>query len=160
MDFQLGGLPLHPLLVHLVVVGVPVSAVAAVLHVCWPTARRRLGIVTVLIAAAMAALVPVTASAGSALAASMGGGGPAVGVHAARAATLIPLVNVLFVVVLADYLWFRFVGDVKREAPSPKVRTIVHVLAIVVTVAIAVATLVSVVLVGDAGARAVWGGRG
>lgn len=153
----MGGLPLHPLLVHLVVIGLPAAAVAVALHACWPAARRRLGIVTVLLAAAMMVVVPITASSGSALA-KVVGGSPAIGVHASRAALLTPLTAVLLVVAVAVYVWFRFVGDVPGERPPARIRTLVRILAIGASVVIAAAVIIAVVLVGDAGARSVWGG--
>ena len=48
---QVGGLPLHPLIVHAVVVLLPLTVLAVLLGTFWPAARRRLGIVTALVAA-------------------------------------------------------------------------------------------------------------
>src|SRR5690606_37393735 len=58
--FTIAGLPLHPLLVHAVVILVPLTALALVLGSLWPAARRRLGIVTPLAAALLVVLVPIT----------------------------------------------------------------------------------------------------
>lgn len=55
MNWIFNGLPMHPLLVHLAVVLVPLSSLLLVLHVSWPAARRRLGWVTP--AVALAALI-------------------------------------------------------------------------------------------------------
>lgn len=58
------GLPAHVLLVHFVVVGVPLTALALLLSVLWPAARTRLGMVTPLMALLTLILVPVTTHAG------------------------------------------------------------------------------------------------
>lgn len=60
----IGGLPAHPLLVHLVVVLVPISALLLVLAVCWPAARIRLGLAPAVIALITLIAVPVTTYAG------------------------------------------------------------------------------------------------
>ena len=70
--FEIAGLPLHPLLVHAVVVLTPLTALALVLGSVWPAARRRLGIVTPLAALLLIVLVPITVAAGEALAAVVG----------------------------------------------------------------------------------------
>jgi len=64
-SFQIAGLPLHPLLVHLVVVLLPLAALATLLHAIWPAARRRLGVVTPLSAGAVLVLVPAAESRGA-----------------------------------------------------------------------------------------------
>jgi hypothetical protein len=61
------GLPAHILLVHFVVVFVPLTALALLLSVLWPDARRRLGFVTPLLALVTLVLVPMTTHAGEAL---------------------------------------------------------------------------------------------
>ena len=50
MEYEVNGLPLHVLLVHFIVVGVPLAALLTVLSALWPAARRRLGIITPLVA--------------------------------------------------------------------------------------------------------------
>ena len=66
-DLQVGGLPLHPLIVHVIVVLVPLTALAIILGTLWPAARRRLGIVTSLAALVLVILVPITVAAGQSL---------------------------------------------------------------------------------------------
>ena len=58
------GLPVHPLAVHATVVLVPLAAFALLLHVLVPAARRRLGIVTPVLAVIALLLVPVSTSSG------------------------------------------------------------------------------------------------
>ena len=62
-EFQ--GLPLHVLLVHGVIVLIPLAALLTVLSAVWPAARRRLGIITPLVALAALIAVPVADSASS-----------------------------------------------------------------------------------------------
>jgi predicted membrane channel-forming protein YqfA (hemolysin III family) len=138
------GLPAHPLLVHAVVVLMPLAAVAVVLHVLWPTARRRLGIVTPLLAGVVLVLVPITMRAGTDLARSFGAN-PLIERHRHLAHELPPWSIALFVVAVAVWGW--------RRPPRWA-----HVLLAVVAVAVAIGTTVTLLRVGDAGARATWGG--
>ncbi|MDQ6657604.1 MAG: hypothetical protein M3Z00_05155, partial [Actinomycetota bacterium] len=64
MIHVINGLPAHLLLVHAVVVFVPVAALLIVLSAAWPAARRKLGIVTPIIAMMTLVMVPITTSAG------------------------------------------------------------------------------------------------
>ncbi len=151
------GLPLHILLVHAVVVLTPLTALAVLLHALWPAAARRLGIVTPLAALVVLVLTPITVNAGEALEATVGAT-PAVQRHAELGDTLLGWVVVLFIVALVEWGWTRFgermlVGRLGRGA-MVGIRVVVAVAAVVV----AVGTVVDVALIGDAGARAVWGG--
>jgi hypothetical protein len=69
---QIGGLPLHPLVVHATVILTPLTVIAVLLSTFWPAARRRLGAVTPLAGLLVMILVPVTMAAGEALAAQVG----------------------------------------------------------------------------------------
>ena len=66
-DWQINGLPLHPLLVHAVVVLLPLAALMLILGSVWPAARRTFGILTPIIALASLIAVPLTTQAGEAL---------------------------------------------------------------------------------------------
>lgn len=61
---QINGLPAHALLVHVVVVLVPLTALLTVAAACWPAVRHRLGIGLPLLALVMVISVPVTTNAG------------------------------------------------------------------------------------------------
>ncbi|WP_438855030.1 DUF2231 domain-containing protein [Agromyces sp. M3QZ16-3] len=152
---ELIGLPLHPLLVHAVVVLVPLTALALLLGQWWPAARRRLGIVTPLAALAVAVLVPLTVQAGAALLARLGPlSGTAQHEQFGRA---VPVwTTAMFVVAAAQWAWFRFAVPALPERRGPR-------LAGSITLGVAVAvvgtgSVVAVVLAGDSGARAVWSG--
>ncbi|WP_092919329.1 DUF2231 domain-containing protein [Agrococcus baldri] len=154
--FAIAGLPLHPLMVHAVVILVPLTALALVLGSLWPAAQRRLGIVTPLAAALLVVLVPITVSAGEALA-DIVGETPAVETHEDYAEMLLPWVIGMLVVAAAQWAWFRWGGRRGPDGSSRRARPVTIVLAALALVAAAGAT-VTVVLIGDSGARAVWGG--
>ena len=67
MTWEFNGLPIHILLIHFVVIVVPLAGLCTVLAAAWPAARRRLGIVTPLIALAALIAVPITTEAGEVL---------------------------------------------------------------------------------------------
>jgi hypothetical protein len=69
---EINGLPAHVLLVHLVVVLLPLTAVAAVAVSVWPAAQRKLTFLVPLGALVGLAAVPLTTRAGNELAASLG----------------------------------------------------------------------------------------
>lgn len=150
--FLLGGLPLHPLLVHGVVMLVPLTALAVILHAVLPAARRRLGFVTPLAALAVLILVPITVGAGQELL-ELVGPTPLVQRHAALAAGVLPWTAALFVVAVIEWLWFR--GGLNR-APESR-RRVMTIVLIAVAIIVAVGATVDVILVGEAGSRSVWG---
>ena len=153
---EVNGLPLHVLLVHFVVVLVPLTAIAALLVPLWPAARRRLGIVVPLLALADLILVPIVTSAGEWLQERVPST-PLIVQHAALGHTLLPWVIALFVFSVAQWAWFFFVDrpDSPRR-PSPVVRRVVMIVLIVGALVLAVGTVVEVVLIGEAGSRAIW----
>jgi hypothetical protein len=118
MSFEIAGLPLHPLLVHGVVVLLPLAAGAVVLHAAWPAARRRLGVVTPLLAGICLVLAPITVQAGEALAAQVGMT-PKIAHHEQLANMLLPWATALFVVALGEWVWFRFVAPAMASASAP-----------------------------------------
>jgi hypothetical protein len=152
------GLPLHILLVHVMVVGGPLAALAVLLHAFWPAARRRLGVVTPLATGVILLLTPITAQAGEYLQ-SVVGTTPAVATHVERGLTLLPWSIALFAVGLAEWVWWRFAlgpGFVTRLTSTVRWGG-TAVLWVAAAVA-GVGFLVDIILIGDSGARAVWGG--
>jgi hypothetical protein len=154
-SFTIAGLPMHVLLVHAVVILTPLTALAVLMHAFWPAAARRLGVVTPLAALVVLVLVPITVSAGQALE-KLVPETPAVEHHADLGGTLLPWAIGLFVVALALWLWTRFGPRWRKRMPPAAALTIDIVLRVLAVVA-AVGILIDVVLIGDAGARAVWG---
>jgi hypothetical protein len=153
---EVNGLPLHVLLVHFVVVLVPLTAIAAVLVPVWPAARRRLGIVVPLLALVDLILVPIVTSAGEWLKARVPST-PLIEQHAALGATLLPWVIALFAFTVVQWAWFFFFDrpDSPRR-PSAVVRRVAIVVLTVLAVGLAVGTTVEVILIGEAGSRAIW----
>lgn len=174
------GLPAHVLLVHAVVVLLPLASLALVLSVLWPTARRRLGIVTPLLALVGLILVPITTSAGEYLERQFGDS-PLIEKHADLGDKLLPFAIGLFVVALAHWIWsLRLRRQAEQAASSAAVSTGGGGVAVaertsttaatstatkvgngvfaVLGVVVAALTVWMVVRIGDSGAQAVWGG--
>ena len=142
---EINGLPAHVLLVHLVVVLLPLTAVAAVAVSVWPAAQRKLTFLVPLGALVGLAAVPLTTRAGNELAASLGNPG-FIAQHRDLGNMVLPWAAALAVTTLAQWLYLRRGGG-----GVPRV-----VLALLV-IAAAGGTAAIVALTGDAGARAVWG---
>lgn len=152
---EIGGLPLHPLIVHLVVVLTPLTALALVLSVFWLAARRRLGIVTPLAALVVLILVPITVAAGESLK-EVVGPLPAVERHESFGRMLLPWAIALFVVAAAHWAWYRFGRRGVVETRPSLARVITVVLGVLAT-GVSVGVTVMIVLIGESGAQAVWG---
>lgn len=165
---QIHGLPAHVLLVHAVVVLVPITVLLLLATVLWHGTHRRLGVATPLVALLTLVFVPLTTSAGEWLRDHVADT-PAVERHASMGDSLLPWVAGMFV--LAAAVWFiRWRAE--REAPprssgvlgatdaflvrrAQVTRIVLAVLAVVVSVG----ALVSVIRIGDSGARAAWQGN-
>jgi hypothetical protein len=152
---QIAGLPLHPLIVHAVVVLTPLTVLALLLGTFWPRARRRLGIVTTLGAFAVLVLVPITAAAGRSLAGAIGPI-PAVARHQQFGEMLLPWAIALFIVTAGQWAWFRYF-DERVRLDSPGVARGARIGLAAASVVVGVGVMVLLVLIGDSGARAVWG---
>jgi len=153
---QVAGLPLHPLIVHAVVVLTPLTVLALLVGTFWPAARRRLGIVTPLGALVVLVLVPITVVAGQTLAEVIGPI-PAVERHQELGEMLLPWAIALFIVAAAQWAWFRY-GDARVRRDSPTGARAVVIGLAVASVVVGIGTVVLLVLIGDSGSRAVWGG--
>jgi len=112
---QVFGLPLHPLLVHAVVVLLPLGVLALVFAQFWPSARRAIGLASPVAALIVATLVPVTIAAGESLAA-MTGSLPSVIEHERYGRMLLPWSTALFVTAVAQWAWFRWVKPRLQQA--------------------------------------------
>jgi RsiW-degrading membrane proteinase PrsW (M82 family) len=154
MDFTVNGLPLHPLLVHAVIALVPLTSLAVVLHALWPAARRRLGVLTPLAGVALVIAVPITVAAGQDLQGRLGPI-PSVQRHAALGDQLLPWAIGLLVVGVLEWAWYRWRDRIRMRPLAAVVVTALIGLAALGTAAGALGMLV---LIGDSGARAVWGG--
>jgi hypothetical protein len=152
IDYEFNGLPVHILLVHLVVVLVPLTALSILLFAFWPAARRRLGIVSPLLALAALVAVPFTTAAGEWLQERVAAT-PLVETHAAMGPLLLPWVIAMFVVACLLWIWHRL-DPALPKAVRVAIRTVLDAAAVVS----AVGAVVLVVLIGESGSAAVWTG--
>ena len=160
MDYEVNALPLHVLLVHATVVFIPLTALCIVLSLFWPAVRRRLGIVTPLIALLALVLVPISQQAGHWLFLRMdqtplavehmrlGRHDAALGDRAVHRGAGV-------------WLWFRY-GTTAAASWRRRLGAGYRILAavmVVVVLAVCAGATVAVVLTGESGSRAVWEGR-
>jgi len=148
------GLPLHVLLVHAVVVLVPLAALCAAAAAVWPAARRRLGIVSPVLALVVVVLVPITTTAGEWLQERVGPT-PLVQAHAALGTGLLPWAIAVLVAAVAVWAWHRFASPM-FGADRRGLRIAVAVALAVGTIAAGAGAVTQVVLIGESGSRAVW----
>ena len=152
---ELNGVPLHPLIVHAVVVLGPLAALTGVAYAVVPRWRwlLRWPLVVLAVVAAVAAIL--AAQAGESLLESRPELAPLVEEHEERG-ELLRLVAFGYAVVAAVAAWA--LGGVSALASGRGAReTRLQVPVAVVLVASAVALLVVTYLAGESGARAVWG---
>jgi len=154
----INGIPVHPLVVHAVVVFLPLAVVGTIVIAVVPRWRTPYGPLVVAVALVATVLVPVATSSGEELEARVGDPGR----HAALGDQLIWFAIPLLVLVAALVLLHRMRDRAGRRAPERGVSgSRVPGAALVLTVAVlavvaAVANGVQVYRVGDSGARAVW----
>lgn len=148
------GLPLHPLVVHAVVVLLPLATLGTLAIAVRPRWRVTYGPLVVAAAAVATVLIPVATSSGEALEKRVGDPGR----HAALGDQLIwfavPLLVLSAALVLLER---RRRGDARTsDGSATSGRGLVTVVAALAVLA-ALATTVQVYRVGDSGARAAWG---
>ncbi|MCK9924194.1 hypothetical protein MXD61_20375 [Frankia sp. AgPm24] len=183
---EVSGLPAHVLLVHVVVILVPLAALLVVLAAVWPAARRRLGLVTPLVALVALVSVPLTTHAGEWLEARVSSD-ELVRRHTELGDELLPWVIALFVLALVGWLWAAYSGGTwplrgrtgagvhaTTEAPASggaggsgagraavlggTTGLAVMVVLAVLSIVVSVGSVVQVYRIGDSGAKAVWDG--
>ena len=143
------GLPIHPMLVHFIVVLTPLTAVLAVLCALWPAARQRLVWLVVALAAVSAALTPIAAEAGEWLEHHIDKS-PLVERHAEMGETMIYFS--LALLVAAVLLAIVHVRSVRGKALSTALSVVVTVFVVIA----GLATTVQVFRIGHSGAESVW----
>ncbi len=158
------GIPLHPLVVHAAVVLLPLAALGAVVIAVRRSWRRSFGIPVLLLALVGVATVPMATTTGTQLWAALGARNPLIGVHAERAAWLLPFA-VAFLVLLAAAVLTELaatraeVGAHAAPAASPtRYRVATGLSALAALVGIAVTVIV--VWIGHTGSVAAWQGIG
>jgi len=161
--FSVNGLPLHVLLVHVVVLLVPATALCVLLAAVWPAARRRLGLLTPLIGLATIALVPLTTASGQWLKDRVFGT-PLIETHAALGTALWPWSLALGLLGIATWLWYflsdrrAHAEDARTRAPASGGHRAVAVILAVLAVGLGGAATYQTVIIGESGSRAVWEG--
>jgi hypothetical protein len=145
----INGLPAHVLLVHLVVVLAPLTAVLAMLCALWPAARERLVWLVLVLALITAGVTPLTTEAGEWLEHRLGET-PAIEAHAERGD--VEIYFVLGLLVAAALLAFLHV----RKLRGGNISRGLSIAVTIVVLAAGVATIVQTYRVGDSGAQASW----
>lgn len=154
MDWQFGGIPLHPLFVHLTSVAVPVAALTAIVVAVWPAARRWLAVGAPIIGLIALVSVPLATSSGewlehrereSALLER----------HTELADGLLPWSIAVFALLLLWWAWHRFATD---RVTSGGAQRAVAVVGPVLLLAAGVVSMIEVIVIGHAGAASVWKG--
>jgi uncharacterized membrane protein YidH (DUF202 family) len=161
MDWLFNGLPIHVLITHFVVVIVPLAALCLVLAAAWPTARRRLGIVTPILALSALVSVPIATQAGEALEEQVQETALSE-VHTHLGRDLLPWVIALFAVALAHWAWYHFFtgrGRFAHVVGSRPARVVITVLLILAVAAVVIGSVITVIVIGESGARAAWESR-
>jgi hypothetical protein len=154
---QFDGLPAHILLVHVVVIVIPLAAFLTIVSAVWPSARRRLGVITPLTALVGLVFVPITTSAGEWLERRVQETA-LVRKHVQLGDSLLPWAIGLFV--LSTALWLLDFSRVRGwHIPAAARASWVRVTLSVVVVVVAVIAVVQVYRIGDSGAKAAWDGR-
>lgn len=160
----IGGIPLHPLIVHAVVVLVPLAALLLLLAALSPRIRRWAGILTPVLATVALALVPFATQSGEALEERVVET-PLVEAHAELGESLLFFVLALTVAAWALWLVDRRAraaasavadGDQPAAGSGPAARSGLAMAAIVLSVVSVLATTVQVIRIGHSGAAATW----
>lgn len=166
MPTFLGDLPLHPLVVHAVVVLVPLTVLGGILIAVWPAARRRFGALVVVCGVAALGATYVAQEAGEGLERYLPRD-PSITAHTSIGGDLLKWVALLTVLVAVFVLLHARAGRAaRREGPGTTAapaltgpaRLVTLVLAVLI-VAVGLYTAYKCYEIGDSGAQAVWGGR-
>ncbi len=148
---EIMGLPLHPLVVHAVVVLVPLAALGGIVISAWTAARKRYGWLTVAFAAAGAVSTFVAQEAGEAFADTFARKTEAMETHIGLGGSLLVWVIILFVGTAVVMVAQRLID---QQNPRGRVALIAGG---AVTAISAVVSIVQVIRIGHSGATAVWG---
>jgi glucan phosphoethanolaminetransferase (alkaline phosphatase superfamily) len=157
------GLPLHPLVVHLTVVAVPLAALLVVLVAVVPRLPWLMRWSALVVSALSLALIPLTESTGEALEHQVRETA-LVKQHSEMGEGLLPWVIGLFVVCLGLLVVLRRIPLRRSDAPgTPRLSAmsgqrllIVRIMLGLIAVALAAGTIVQTVRIGHSGAQATW----
>ena len=144
MPDTIGGLPLHPLIVHAAVVLLPLSALGLLILIVVPRWRRTYGwlvLAGLFVSAGTAWLAKET---GENLAATLG----VPQEHAQWGDRIVPIAGLLFIVA-AVWFWRIRIGNTGA----------LTTIAAVVAAILAIASIAIIIVVGHTGAQAAWAGK-
>ncbi len=159
------GLPAHPLFVHVPVILIPTTIVAALVFMAKPVWFERYGIALAVVSIAAMSSIFITMQAGAALEGALHLQGPAANlIHQhSQAAHILAVIYVLFTaLVIVAFAAYRISGGMPTglgivdRLLSPRM-AFTALRAVLVVVALVSAFMVF--RVGDLGAKAVWQGR-
>jgi uncharacterized membrane protein len=151
------GLPVHPLVVHAVVVLLPLSVVGTLAIAARASWRRRYGGLVLLCTAVATALIPVSTSSGEQLERRVGDPGR----HAQLGDQLIWFAIPLLVLV-AGTVWLQRRTDARAATTTSGAvggHRALTLAVLVLASVVALANGVQVYRVGDSGAKAAWGDK-
>ena len=148
------GMPAHVLLLHVVVVFVPLTALLEIVCGLWPKARRgHLMWLTLILGTVTMVLTPITINAGQWLYDFRTNPSPILREHAERGSVMIYFSAALLAVAVV------LVALRLAEGRSEKRRPVVHIVVAIVVLAVCISSVIQIYRVGDAGAQSVWGGE-
>jgi uncharacterized membrane protein len=157
-----GGLPTHPLVVHLPVVAIPLAAIGVLVMVIFPSWQQKIGIPVAVLAGLGFVGALMAAGSGEELESSLRRAGETISGtledHAEMGDAVQFFAGLFFVLVLAwvVFSWWRNrVGDEQSTRVLRKPKVINIVLAVLV-VGSGVAASWSVYVTGHSGAKSVW----
>ncbi len=153
MFSEINGLPVHILVVHAVVALVPLAALLTVLSAVWPAARRRLGIVTPLVALLAVGATFAAKEAGEWLQARVPQT-PLINEHVDLGDTMFYFAVGLFIAAVLVWSVPTLMSRRSGQVAPPWVGVVVAVVAIVLSGA----AVFQVYRVGESGSKAVWTG--
>ncbi|MFE7749592.1 DUF2231 domain-containing protein [Streptomyces sp. NPDC057428] len=153
----INGIPAHVLFVHVVVILVPLTALALILCAAFPSVMRRFGLALPALALVSLISVPLTTEAGEWLEGHIDSD-PLVRRHAELGDGLLPWVIGLFLVSAAVWWLYRRAAHRTPEAGRSvsTVGTPLRLAAAVLSLIIGVGACVQVYRIGDSGAKAAW----
>ena len=152
----IGGIPLHPLIVHAVVVMVPLASLLLLLAALSPRIRAWAGLLTPVAATIALVLVPLATQSGEALEKRVEAS-PTLEEHTELGDSLL-----YFVLVLAIAAWALWFVDRRAHATASELGTVaagrsgLMMAVMVLSVVSVLATTVQVVRIGHSGATATW----
>ena len=146
MDITIGGVPIHPLLVHAAVVFIPALTVVLLVAAFRPAFRARMGIWLPIATTIVLVTSFVTAQSGEALEHTVDHTA-LLEAHTERGDLMTPVMFILTVLVWAYWFLAKRAGGTESTLSR---------LVFWGAVLVSVGALVLVILIGDSGAKAVW----